>query len=356
MAVSSGRVHRPRRKPVGAAPTAAAAEDFDLPLEFAPMEARAAPTLPEGSGWQYEPKWDGFRCLAHKAADRVELRAKSGKPLTRYFPEVLDYLRSFKAAHCVLDGELIVETAETTSFEALQMRLHPAQSRIEKLSNATPATFMVFDLLVDVDGTRLVAAPLGQRRRRLEGLLSTAPAGLKLSPATLDIDVARRWLAEAGHGRFDGVVAKRCRSPYLSGERAMVKVKPSRTADCVVGGFRYDKAGALVASLLLGLYDAEGRLNHVGFTASIKAGDKPGLTRQLEALRQPPGFTGTAPGGPSRWATDRSTQWVPLRPELVVEVAFDQVSGARFRHGTQLVRWRPDKAPRQCTLEQIAPA
>lgn len=355
MAAAKERVHPTRRKPRGGLPATGEIEAFDLPLDFAPMEARAAPSLPEGTGWQYEPKWDGFRCLAHKAADRVELRAKSGKPLTRYFPEVLEHLRGFTAARCVLDGELIVETAETTSFESLQMRLHPAQSRIAKLSKATPATFMVFDLLVDVDGTRMLEAALRQRRQRLDELLATAPAGLRLSPATLDIHVARRWLAEAGHGRFDGVIAKRCRSAYLSGERAMVKVKPSHTADCVVGGFRYDKAGALVASLLLGLYDSEGRLNHVGFTSSIKASEKPGLTQRLEALRQPPGFTGTAPGGPSRWATERSAQWVPLRPELVVEVAFDQVSGARFRHGTQLVRWRPDKAPRQCTVEQIAP-
>lgn len=354
MAASSGRTTRGPSQGAavrsGVSPNDAA---FDLPLEFAPMEARTARALPDGPGWQYEPKWDGFRCLAHKVDNRVDLRAKSGKPLGRYFPEVVEQVRRLRAAHCVLDGELIVETEPAIGFEALQMRLHPAQSRIDRLSRETPATLMVFDLLVEADGTQLCEQPLLERRRRLEQLLTSAPPGLTLSPATLDRGVAERWLAEAGRGRFDGVVAKRCRSPYLSGERRMVKVKPARTADCVVGGFRYDRAGTLVASLLLGLYDTEGRLNHVGFTSSIKAAEKPALTRLLEELRQPPGFTGRAPGGPSRWATERSEQWVPLRPELVVEVAFDQVGDGRFRHGTQRVRWRPDKAPRQCGMEQI---
>lgn len=339
------------------APAAPPEENFGVPLTTAPMEARATEALPEGEGWRYEPKWDGFRCLAFKAGDAVELRAKSGKPLGRYFPEVVRFLRSLKADRFVLDGELVIEIDGRLSFDALQMRLHPAESRIRKLSAATPAQLILFDMLASPDGGSLLAKPFAERRVALErfaGLFLKTP-GVSLSRFTDNRDEAGRWLADAGHGATDGVVAKRLDAPYAPGERAMVKVKRLRTADCVVGGFRYESAGPLVGSLLLGLYDAEGRLDHVGFTSTISNAERPDLTRRLEALREPPGFTGRAPGGPSRWSSERSAQWEPLRPELVVEVRFDHVTGDRFRHGTKLLRWRPDKSPGQCRMEQIAP-
>jgi ATP-dependent DNA ligase len=307
--------------------------------------------------WQYEPKWDGFRCLAFKAGQRIELRAKSGKPLGRYFPEVVAMLGDLAAEQFVIDGELVIELDGHLAFDALQMRLHPAESRIRKLSRETPARFVLFDMLATPDGTIIIDHALQQRRRALEDFIAGAAiAGrLVISPATPDLAVAERWLHGAGHGTIDGVVAKQLAAPYQPGERAMVKVKQLRTADCVVGGFRYESGSREVGSLLLGLYDAQGRLDHVGFTSAISDAERPALTRRLEELREAPGFTGKAPGGPSRWSTERSGEWEPLRPELVVEVRFDHVTGDRFRHGTKLVRWRPDKAPRQCTLAQLTP-
>lgn len=330
---------------------------FDLPLDTPPMEARLAEALPDADGpWQYEPKWDGFRCLAFKAGGAVELRAKSGKPLGRYFPEAVAMLEGVAAERFVVDGELAVEIDGRLAFDALQMRLHPAESRIRKLAHETPARLIVFDMLVATDGAVLLDQPLHERRRRLEAFMQEAAIEkrLVLSPATDDRVQAERWL-NARDGATDGVVAKRLDGPYEPGERAMVKIKPRRTADCVVGGFRYESGSREVGSLLLGLYDDEGRLDHVGFTATISDRERPALTRKLEKLRAPPGFTGKAPGGPSRWSTERSGEWEPLKPELVVEVRFDQVTGNRFRHGTKLLRWRPDKTPRQCTFEQIRP-
>jgi ATP-dependent DNA ligase len=321
------------------------------------MDARSAEQLPTRKGpWQYEPKWDGFRCLAFKAGDAVELQAKSGKPLGRYFPEVIAFLRQLRIAQFVLDGELVIESEGRFSFDALQMRLHPAQSRIRKLADETPARFIAFDLLADINGKALRDEPLRARRKALELLITKAGVSdrLDISPVTLDRRRAERWLEAAG-GETDGVVAKQLDGPYLPGERTMIKVKRIRTADCVVGGFRYASKKREVGSLLLGLYDAEGMLNHVGFTSNIPAIERPKLTGRLEKLRSPPGFTGKAPGGPSRWSTKRSSEWEPLRPELVVEVRYDHVSGDRFRHGTGFMRWRPDKSPRQCTFEQIAP-
>lgn len=333
----------------------AAGAAFDLPLDTAPMEARTAEALPEGEGWQYEPKWDGFRCLAFKAGDAVDLRAKSGKPLGRYFPEMMALLRGLAAEHFVIDGELVVPIEGRLAFDALQMRLHPAASRIRKLSRATPARFILFDMLATPQRRLLLTEPLVERRKALEAFGAGAAGDqLVLSPGTSDRAQAQRWLEGAGQGATDGVVAKRLDGRYLPGERAMVKVKRLRTADCVVGGFRYESEGHEVGSLLLGLYNSSGKLNHVGFTSALSDEERPDLTRRLEALREAPGFDGKAPGGPSRWSTERSAAWEPLRPELVVEVRFDHVTGDRFRHGTKLVRWRPDKAPRQCTFEQIA--
>ena len=332
----------------------AAQAQFPLPVGIAPMEAKLADTIPAEDGiWQYEPKWDGFRCLAFKAGDAVDIRAKSGKPLARYFPELVDRLRGLSAEHFVTDGEIVIEVSGEYSFDALQMRLHPAESRIRKLAAETPAKLVLFDMLADTSGQVLTALPLSERRSTLEAFVkSTATAGIEVSPATLDRKQAEAWLKGAG-GKTDGIVAKRLDDPYLPGERAMVKVKRMRTADCVVGGFRYLAERPEVGSLLLGLYNEEGKLDHVGFTSTIANAERATLTKRLEALRQRPGFTGNAPGGPSRWSTERSGAWEPLRPELVVEVRFDHVTGNRFRHGTKLLRWRPDKQPRQCTFNQF---
>ena len=328
---------------------------FLLPVDTSPMEAKLADSIPvEDGGWQYEPKWDGFRCLAFKSGDAVDIRAKSGKPLGRYFPELVDLLRSIAAAQFVIDGEILIERLGKYFFDALQTRLHPAESRIRKLAAETPAKLVLFDMLADTDGDILVERPLSARRMALESFVkSSATSGVELSPVTMDRKQAQTWLKGAG-GKTDGIVAKRVDGRYLLGERAMVKVKRMRTADCVVGGFRYLAERPEVGSMLLGLYNEDGKLDHVGFTSTISNGERAALTDRLEALREPPGFTGNAPGGPSRWSTERSGEWVPLRPELVVEVRFDHVTGNRFRHGTKLLRWRPEKAPRQCTLAQLS--
>jgi len=316
------------------------------------MEALLVEQLPVGEGWQYEPKWDGFRCLVVRDGDEVAMWSKSGKPLGRYFPEMLALFGRLKAKRFIVDGELLIETAGAISFDALQARLHPAASRIARLSVETPARFVAFDCLADGDKV-LGQAPLSERRAALEHLLAREdePA-LSLSPATSDRERALGWLSRSGTA-LDGVIAKRLDQAYQPGERAMLKVKLRRTADCVIGGFRYDRAGDGVASLLLGLYDEAGKLNHVGFTSSIGAGERAAWTAELEAIKGGPGFTGKAPGGPSRWSTERSSEWQPVRPELVVEVLYDQVTGERFRHGTKLLRRRPDKAPKQCRMEQL---
>jgi ATP-dependent DNA ligase len=328
---------------------------MDKPAQtLAPMEALLAAELPEGDGWQYEPKWDGFRCLARRDGDEVTLTSKSGKPLARYFPEVAEMLRGTREKQFNLDGELIISVDDALSFDALQLRLHPAESRIRKLAKETPAELMAFDLL-EVGGKSLTHKPLSKRREALEKFFAKNEVpGLHLSPVTTDRKVALGWLHHSG-GALDGVIAKRLDLEYRSGERAMIKVKQQRTADCVVGGFRYAEKKPVVGSLLLGLYDDRGLLNHVGFTSAIPSNERAQLTKDLEALIEPPGFTGSAPGGPSRWNTERSMAWKPLKPVLVVEVRYDQVTGRRFRHGTGFVRWRPDKDPRQCTFEQLAP-
>jgi ATP-dependent DNA ligase len=316
------------------------------------MEARSAATLPEGDGWWFEPKWDGFRCLAMRLGDRVELQAKSGKPLARYFPEVAAALLTVERDHFIVDGEILIARGDGFSFEDLQLRLHPSESRIRKLAAATPGALKLFDMLQDA-GDDLVPLPLRERHRRLRAFMDGVPkdSSISLTEGSADRALARAWLDA---GDIEGIVAKRLDEPYRPGERAMVKVKRIRTADCVVGGFRYAANSDLVGSLLLGLHNDRGLLDHVGFTSGLAAVDKPELTRRLETLRGEPGFTGDRPGGPSRWSTERSSQWVPLRPELVVEVSFDHVSGGRFRHGTRLLRFRPDKAPSQCRMDQIA--
>lgn len=318
------------------------------------MEAKLVDRLPEGSEWQFEPKWDGFRCLALRSGSEVELRSKSGRPLARYFPEIVELLLRIRVQKFVVDGELAIAQDGTLSFDALQLRLHPAESRVKRLAAETPATLILFDCLLDSRGRSLIDAPLSKRREALEAFYASVAnePRLWLSPYTRDRHVAQGWLDTSG-GALDGVVAKLVDAPYRPGERAMLKVKRMRTADCVVGGFRYESGSRLVGSLLLGLYGRDGRLDHVGFTSSISNAERPALTRRLEALIEPPGFTGDAPGGPSRWSTERTGEWEPLRPELVVEVCYDHVTGNRFRHGTRLLRWRPDKAPDQCTFDQL---
>ena len=313
-----------------------------------------AAELPEGEGWQYEPKWDGFRCLACREQDEVTLSSKSRKPLARYFPEIVDLLRGLNSKRFLLDSELIIPVGDALSFEALQLRRHPAESRVRRLAKETPAELMIFDLL-ELDGRSFAKLPLSQRREKLEQFFrSNETNRLQLSPMTRNRKVALGWLRHSG-GALDGVIAKRAALEYRPGERAMVKVKQQRTADCVVGGFRYALRKKVVGSLLLGLYDDDGLLHHVGFTSAIPADERPQLTKDLEALIEPPGFTGGAPGGASRWSSERTGEWEPLKPVLVVEVRYDQVTGRRFRHGTGFVRWRPDKDAKQCRFEQLAP-
>lgn len=322
---------------------------------YPPMEALAAVELPAGAGWQYEPKWDGFRCLVFRNGDQVEMQSKSGRPLARYFPDVVAALAAWPPRGFVLDGELVVPVNGRLSFEELQLRLHPAASRVRMLAAQHPAIFVAFDLLVE-ERELLARLPLAERRRRLEAFFSRwgGTDTLRLSPATPDLAVARRWLATLGGG-LDGIIAKRMDASYESGLRsgAVQKIKNLRTADCVVGGFRYAAKGGAVGSLLLGLYGDDGLLHHVGYTSGLPAGERETLTAKLERLRKPPGFTGSAPGGPSRWSTERTGEWEPLDPKLVVEVEYDHYTGGRFRHGTRLLRWRPDKAPRQCTMAQV---
>jgi ATP-dependent DNA ligase len=329
-----------------------------LPIRspFLPMEATSVPTIPEGPEWLYEPKWDGFRCIAFRDGKSVKLQSKAGQSLGRYFPELIEHFLSLSAQKFVLDGEIVVPVDGDLSFDDLLMRIHPAASRIAKLAVETPASFIAFDLLVTERGSALIKKTLADRRPMLEKFASRyfkRELPVQLSPATTRLEVVNRWFENVGGG-LDGIIAKRLDQPYHSGDRlGMVKVKQLRTVECVVGGFRYASKGKLVGSLLLGLYDDGGLLHHVGFCSSLTTEQKKDITPRLEKLIKKPGFTGQAPGGPSRWSTERSTQWQPLAPKLVVEVQYDHYTGGRFRHGTKFLRWRPDKAPRQCTMDQL---
>lgn len=331
---------------------------MNLPIlpPFPPMEAQLVDDLPDGTGWQFEPKWDGFRCLVYRDGDEVYLQSKAGQPLSRYFPEIVEAALNLTPKRFVLDGELIVPVNGALSFDDLLMRIHPAESRIKKLAAATPAVMVVFDLLVDEQGESLTDSVLEKRRTSLEAFADRYfqnEGSIRLSPKTRDASAARRWLSGVG-GSMDGVMAKRLDMRYTSGERTgMLKVKVLQTADCVVGGFRYSTKQRVIGSLLLGLYNDQGLLDHVGFVSGITFAMRKELTASLEELIEPPGFTGSAPGGPSRWSTDRSADWKPLAPKLVVEVQYDHFTGGRFRHGCRLVRFRPDKPPEQCTMSQV---
>jgi ATP-dependent DNA ligase len=331
---------------------------LSVKTSLAPAEALLVKEIPETPGWQYEPKWDGFRCLIFRDGSKITLQSKAGQSLTRYFPEMVEAVSKLKTHKFVLDGELVIPDGPRLSFNQLLLRIHPAASRVRKLSQEHPSIFIAFDLLVDADGKSLVKASLQARRKALVAFASKyflTGKALRLSPATTNLKTARQWFRQVGTD-LDGIVAKRLNCPYMSGERTgMEKVKLTRTADCVVGGFRYASKNKVIGSLLLGLYGEDGLLHHVGFCSGLKIKERKELLRTLKPLVQAPGFTGRAPGGPSRWSTARSTQWQPLIPKLVVEVTYDHFTDGRFRHGTKLIRWRPDKAPSQCRMGQVAP-
>jgi ATP-dependent DNA ligase len=318
------------------------------------MEARLADSLPDEPGrWQFEPKWDGFRCLAFKEGAAVELRGKSGKPLSPFFPEVVATLKDTPLERFVVDGELVIELNGRLTFDALQMRLHPAASRIRRLSMETPARLILFDILVGPDGEILADLPLIARRSALEAFGEKASIAGKLivTPCSRELSQASRWLDDFDRDGIDGVVAKRLDGRYLNGQRAMVKVKRLRSADCVIGGFATPATAEKSARFCS--VSMTGKANSTIFTSTIAKHERPALTRKLRTLRASPGFTGRAPGGRSRWSTERTGEWEPLRPELVVEVRYDHVTGDRFRHGAKLLRWRPDKPPQECTIDQI---
>jgi ATP-dependent DNA ligase len=287
--------------------------------------------------------------------DDVELQSKSGQSLTRYFPEIAAAIKALKARSFVVDGEIVVPHGCAFSFDDLLQRIHPAASRVKRLAEETPSSLILFDILAE-DRDLLTPEDFPERRKRLEAFAKKYLRGnhsIRLSPTTDRLADAKKWLRQVG-ATLDGIIAKRRDLPYQSGNRSgMQKIKNFRSADCVVGGFHYNEGKKTVGSLLLGLYDENGLLNHVGFTSSLKNEEKKALTARLEKLIAPPGFTGDKPGGPSRWSTKRSAEWQPLKPKLVVEVCYDHFSGGRFRHGTRLMRWRPDKSPRQCTMDQL---
>jgi ATP-dependent DNA ligase len=328
-------------------------EGLTLHPPIEPMETRQAQRIPEGDDWTYEPKWDGFRCVAFRNGKDVELQSKSGETLTRYFPEIVAALLEAPAQRFVVDGELMIVEGDTSDFDALLQRIHPAESRVRRLAAETPAIYVLFDVLVQ-DGSELFKRKLRERRACLETFVHrnfATSSTITLSPATQDRDLAARWLS-GSLARLDGVIAKKD-VPYAFGSRdAAVKVKRRYTADCVIGGFRTSSDGS-IASLLLGLYDDDALLHHVGFVGSMSAQERTHAAELLKPLVEAPGFTGAAPGGPSRWRRAENAEWFPVKPKIVVEVSFDHVTGRRFRHATRLLRWRLDKAPAQCTMDQL---
>lgn len=325
---------------------------FAAPLE--PMLAEAQPEIPRGAGWRYEPKWDGFRVIVFKDGDSVHLCSRNGQPLERYFPELVELCRAHLPATCIVDGELFVAGPKGLEFETLQMRIHPAASRVNKLSGEFPASLVAFDLLA-LGEQDLRGKPFSERRALLVNALPATPR-VFTTPQTLDPDEAARWFNDFEGAGLDGVIARREELPYAPGERVMVKIKHGRTADCVVGGYRDSKTPGSVGALLLGLYDAEGKLHHVGHTSSFTAKQKKELKTLLAPLEGGESFgQGRTPGGPSRWSSGKDVSWTPLRPEKVCEVKFDYLQGDRFRHGATFVRWRDDKNPKDCSYAQLLP-
>src|SRR6266542_2776164 len=335
------------------------------------MLSRAADDLPAGEGWQFEPKWDGFRTLVFRDGDEIMLQSRDSRPMNRYFPELVVPLLAALPERCVLDGEVVIVGPSGLDFEALLLRIHPAESRVNLLAAQSPTSFVAWDLLALGDED-LREAPLAARRERLELVLADASAPLHLSPATRDRALAEDWFRRFEGAGLDGVMAKRLDAPYRPGERTMIKVKHARTADCVVAGFRWHKngQGTMVGSLLLGLYDDAGTLHHVGVSAAFKESVRRQLVTELAPLRENaleghPWRDWAAaqqeatekmqrlPGATSRWNRGKDLSWEPIRPERVVEVAFDHLKGDRFRHATTFVRWRPDKRPEECRYDQL---
>jgi ATP-dependent DNA ligase len=332
---------------------------------IAPMLARLAEEVPDGPGWLYEPKWDGFRAIVFRPGRDVFIQSRDLRPLDRYFPEMHEAFGRLVPAEAVVDGELVIAGGAGLDFDALQMRLHPAASRVARLAAETPAAFVAFDLLA-ADGVDLRGRPQAERRARLEEVLGDAPSPLHVTPMTRDRAVALEWLRRFEGAGLDGVVAKPEGGLYLPGKRAMIKIKHARTADCVVAGFRWYKgAPGLVGSLLLGLYDERGTLHHVGVTSAFTAARRRELAAELEPLRRQAmadhpwrdwaeaDGTSRMPGGESRWSAGKDLSWEPLRIERVSEVKYDHLQGDRFRHATVFVRWRPDKPPRDCRYDQL---
>jgi ATP-dependent DNA ligase len=345
----------------------------DLPIlpPLAPMLAKSVPELPEGETgtWWFEPKWDGFRCLVFRDGDEVVLGSRNDKPLTRYFPELLDPLRASLPDRCVVDGEVVVAGPGGLDFEALQQRIHPAASRVERLAAETPASFVAFDLLAEGDES-LLDVPLGERRHRLEAAVAHPAASVHLTPGTTDRAVAEDWFRRFEGAGLDGVMAKAIDGTYQPNKRAQLKIKHLRTADCVVGGYRVHKSGDGIGSLMLGLYDDDGRLHHLGvasnFTAAVRRELLDGLAPMVATdLSDHPwgvwadqqahesGDHGRLPGGQSRWNATKDLSFVPLRPELVAEVAYERVDHGRFRHSARFRHWRPDRDPASCTFDQL---
>jgi ATP-dependent DNA ligase len=344
-----------------------AAAGFPIEPPIEPMLAKLATELPAGDGWLFEPKWDGFRAIVFRGGDRFYIQSRDLRPLDRYFPELEAALRTSLPARCVVDGEIVIATERGLDFEALQMRLHPAASRVKKLALETPADFVAFDLLAD-DGSDLRSRPQAERRLLLEQALVRTADGVHLTPSSRDRSVAHDWFHRFEGAGLDGVIAKHERTTYQPGKRVMIKVKHARTADCVVAGFRWHRqgAGTLIGSLLLGLYDDAGALHHVGVTSSFPMEARRRLAQELEPLRknalashpwrdwaEVAGGTVRMPGAQSRWSAGKDLSWGPLRLERVCEVKYDHLQGTRFRHAAVFVRWRPDKPPADCRYDQL---
>jgi ATP-dependent DNA ligase len=342
------------------------AADFPLTPPIEPMLAKLIDAIPEEAGYLFEPKWDGFRAIVFRSTDDVFIQSRDLRPFDRYFPDVHDACLRALPPGCVLDGEIVIVTADGLDFDALQLRLHPAASRVAKLVKETPAAFVAFDVLA-VDGRDLRGEPQHERRRQLEALMKTVAPPLYLTPATTDRHLAADWLVRFEGAGLDGVIAKPGAGTYQPGKRAMLKIKHARTADCVVAGFRWHKSGQdAVGSLLLGLYDASGVLQHVGVTSAFTMAVRQSLARELEPLRKDAlvnhpwrgwasesAVTSRMPGGQSRWSAGKDLSWEPLRPERVCEVKYDHMQGDRFRHAAVFLRWRKDKPPSDCTYDQL---
>ena len=331
-----------------------------LPLDIEPMlSAISESGIPKGDSWEYEPKWDGFRTLVYRDGEEVALMSRGGRPMTRYFPELMAPFQALREPRLVLDGEIVVVGAHGLDFGALQMRVHPAESRVKMLSEVTPAWFIAFDLLAE-GKEDLRKLPLGERRKRLEKLLKGVKKPIFLTPYTRDPKTAEDWFAKFEGAGLDGVIAKSWQGPYVPGKRFWVKIKHQRTADCVVIGWRKTSDGSTLGALLLGLYDKKGTIHYVGHTSSFNAAERKELIAKLKPLEthipeeEWKANPGRMPGGLSRWSRGKDTEWVAVKPVLVCEVTYDKLeAGERFRHATGFLRWRTDKPPKKCTFDQI---